>query len=98
MVALQHQNPNLVTPEAFISPESPLPQRKIFPSDNCLSPGEEISRRPSFDATALNVVEEGHSDHDDHEPDDHHEHDEESSGITFSVPSIVLQPSVDDVN
>ena len=68
-----------------------MPSRKteplaITPSEDDMSSLDvpfSSSRKLSFDAIALNVIEEGHSDHEDHEPEDN-----ETCPISFTVPSL----------
>lgn len=75
MVKLQQQNPNLLSPDIHVDPDTPLPSRKHVqtspetpeevPTHLLLVPSStSMSRNVSFDETLLNVLDE-HSDYED---------------------------------
>ena len=73
MIKLQQQNPNLLSPDIHVDPDTPLPTRKQtspetpeeVPNHLLLVPSTtSMSRNVSFDETILNVQDD-HSDYED---------------------------------
>jgi hypothetical protein len=99
MNCLQDQNPNLVTPESIVRPDTPVVPRKNSENNHDTTaednieelhvPSSDINRNPSFDSLALNVAE-GDSDTENHEPDDFYlskddTYDDDDGGIELQV-------------